>query len=86
MSSLYDDCSIEELINKDLWDLNDSKDFRKPFYTDCFGIDWPEDEESDTDIDENVEDVLPIDPFQDDLEPGPEFIDWFEEYTKDYDV
>jgi hypothetical protein len=79
------DSSIEELINVDVWTVDDSADFSRSlrnededprfFFTE---------EDSDDDLTEPME--IPDEPT--DSEPIEEdyFYDWFHEFTKEYDV
>jgi hypothetical protein len=79
------DSSIEELINVDVWTVDDSADFSRSFRNED---DDPRffftEEDSDDDLTEPME--IPNEPT--DSEPIEEayFYDWFHEFDKEYDV
>lgn len=85
MSSLsfaYHDLSIDDLMNEDLWTLDDSQNFLAGFTYN--GDDWEEDEEEDsfTDLEDNNEVVTEDEEPVNDDDP----FDWFHERSPIYDV
>lgn len=77
----YGDASIDELMNEGVWDLDDSALFSRSFDTE---EDWPEVE--DDDLEEDLADELSLDTDNDLESDGPEFVDWFHEHAKIYDL
>ena len=77
----YGDLSITDLMNEDLWTLDDSQSFTALFN------DTPEDEWSE-DSDEDPSDTPVVCVDDETLEPSDcdEPFDWFNEFGKIYDV
>lgn len=83
--------SIEDLMNQDLWDIDDCRNYAYPWIEDDAGDYWPRDGEDipfswelsgDPDLGEDESDETENVNLDERYEP----FDWFHEFTKEYDV
>lgn len=80
----YENSSIEDLMNEDLWTLDDSQLFSSAFSNQ--EDDWPEDEEeSIDDLEGNDDDDAVVAEDEEPIEHDDTF-DWFNERSPIYDV